>query len=327
MSALSLVLLLYNLPRFLAAPGDILKLLLLLFIGLVLDAGAHFILYKRPVCAVSAAVTALILFTLSPAAPFWAECAALAAALIVGKALWGGAGKNPLNPAMVGLTLLFILTPLKSPAFEPSRYLLPAVLLSLPFLFIRPFAGLGMIAGMLASLLSGRILTGAAVLATGVFFWGCVVITDPVTTTSKLIAGLIIGFLAGFLPGLASHPAAMPIGILVSNLLSYLTDWFDFGGDVKLQKKFGARQKITIYSETPYIDLTGGDGKAPAGDLPSCAEILRRIENSKVFGMGGAAFPTAEKIKIVMESESCEKHLVVNAVECDQVYCMINGYS
>lgn len=317
MSALSLVLLLYNLPRFLAAPGDILTMLLLLVIGLVLDAVTHFILYKRPVCAVSAAVTALILFTLSPAAPFRAECAALAAALIAGKAVWGGAGKNPLNPAMVGLTLLFIFVPFKFPAFEPSLYLLPAVLLSLPFLFIRPYAGLGMMAGMLISLLYGRILSGAAVLTTGVFFWGCLVITDPVTTTSKPIAGLVIGLLTGFLPGLTGHPAAMPIGILISNLLSYLADRFDIGGAVKLRKKFGGGQKITISSESPYIDLTGEGCAAPYLSLPSRAEILRRIEKSGVFGMGGAAFPTAAKIKTVIESESRHKHLIVNAVECD----------
>jgi hypothetical protein len=45
MSALSLVLLLYNLPRFLAAPGDFFNLLLLLVIGLVLDAAIHFMIY------------------------------------------------------------------------------------------------------------------------------------------------------------------------------------------------------------------------------------------------------------------------------------------
>lgn len=317
MSALLLVLLLYNLPRFLKAPGDILTLLLLFVVGLFLDAGAHYMLFKRPVCAVSAAVTALILFTLSPGAPFWAECAALAAALIIGKAIWGGTGKNPLNPAMVGLALLFILTPLKSPAFEPSWYLLPAVLLSLPFLFIRPLAGLGIIAGMLSALLIGRILTVEAVLAAGVFFWGCLVMTDPVTTTAKPAAGLIIGFLAGILPGLAGQPAAMPIGILVSNLLSHLTDWLDIGGTVKLRKKFSGRQKIIISTELPYIDLTGEDDPAPSAGLPSCSEILRRIEKSGVFGMGGAAFPAVVKIKAVMESKSRDKHLIVNAVECD----------
>ncbi|NLA86438.1 MAG: hypothetical protein GX847_03980, partial [Clostridiales bacterium] len=56
MSALLLVLILYNLPRFCLSPDDILPMSLLIVIGLVLDAAAHFVLYKRPVCAVSAAV-------------------------------------------------------------------------------------------------------------------------------------------------------------------------------------------------------------------------------------------------------------------------------
>ena len=44
MSALLLVLLLYNLPRFIENPARSLPLLLLLVIGLLLDAAAHFVL-------------------------------------------------------------------------------------------------------------------------------------------------------------------------------------------------------------------------------------------------------------------------------------------
>jgi Na+-translocating ferredoxin:NAD+ oxidoreductase RnfD subunit/ferredoxin len=318
MSALLLVLLLYNLPRLIADPGAVLPLLLLFVIGLVLDAVAHFILYKRPVCAVSAAVTTLILYTVSPGAPFWAQCAALAAALIVGKAIWGGTGKNPLNPAMLGLALMAILTPLKQPAFDPSYYLLPAMLLSLPFLFIRPYAGLGMIIGMLASLLLDHNLTAGSLVSSGVFFWSCLVMTDPVTTTSKPAAGFVIGLLAGFVPGFTGgSAAAMPIGILISNLFSYLADWLNLGPDEKLRKKFGRHQKITLTSDNAYTDLTDVNETAFTGDIPSCEEILRRIERNTVYGMGGAAFPAALKIRTVMESDAKDKHLVLNAAECD----------
>ncbi|NLA86319.1 MAG: hypothetical protein GX847_03350, partial [Clostridiales bacterium] len=210
------------------------------------------------------------------------------------------------------------LTPLGCPLFRLSGLLLPAVFLSLPFLFIRPYAGLGMIAGMILSLVSKRSLTAESVLGSGVFFWGCLVITDPVTTTSKPFPGLIIGLLAGFAPGLTGSPAAMPVGILISNLLSFMTDRLDLGPNEKLQKKFGRKHKIQLTGERAvYIDLSGENDTEDTGDIPSAEEILRRIENSGVFGMGGAAFPAAKKIRTVMTSETADRHLIVNAAECD----------
>ncbi len=318
MSALLLVLFLYNLPRFIADTGSILTLLLLLFIGLIIDTIAHFIIYKRPVCAVSAAVTVLIIYTLSPGAPFLSECAALMAAIVVGKVIWGGTGKNPLNPAMVGLALLAFLTPMH-PAFDASFYLLPGVLLSLPFLFIRPYAGIGMIFGMTSSLLLSHNLTAESLISTGVFFWGCLVITDPVTTTSKPAAGLIIGLLAGFIPTVSGFSAAfLPLVILVSNLLSYLADFLKLGGNEKLNKKFGRNQRIKLTSDnTVFIDLTNAVSAGHIDVVPACEEVLRRIEQGRVFGMGGAAFPTSVKIRAALASAAADKHLIINAAECD----------
>ncbi len=324
MSALLLVLLLYNLPRFIANPGSLPPALLLLVFGLVIDAIAHFIIYRRPVCAVSAAVTALIVYTLSPGTSFWGECAALAAALILGKALWGGTGKNPLNPAMLGLVLLALLSPGVSPAFEPSLYLVPAVMLSLPFLLIRPYAGIGMIMGMAAVLLLHHDYNLSALINSGVFFWACLVITDPVTMTSKPASGLVIGFLTGFIPGIAGvsislNPAVvMPLAILVSNLLSRLADSFIADGNEHLKKTFGRRQKITLSAESPaYVDLTNKvTAESTEADL-ACEEILRRIEKNSVFGFGGAAYPSSDKIRTVMASAAPQKHFIINAAECD----------
>jgi Na+-translocating ferredoxin:NAD+ oxidoreductase RnfC subunit len=45
-------------------------------------------------------------------------------------------------------------------------------------------------------------------------------------------------------------------------------------------------------------------------------DILCSIERSGVFGMGGGAFPTAEKIKAVQNAQG-ERHLIVNGAECD----------
>lgn len=319
MSALLFVLLLYNLPRFIDSPGNIPLLPLLIAVGLVLDATFHLITYKRPVCAVSAAVTALIIYTLSPGAPVWTQCAALGTALVIGKAIWGGTGKNLFNPAMLGLIFLAFLSPIKSTAFEPSPYLLPAALLSLPFLYIRPHAGGGMILGMAASLFLQQSLTPASLLSKGVFFWGCLVITDPVTTTSRPAVGFIIGLLAGFIPLMTGGAAiALPLSVLGANLLSHLTDRLNIGRNEKLKKTFSRKQKIALSDDGAlYTDLTGESAAESTGCIPSCGEILRRIEKNNVFGMGGAAFPVAKKIRMAMESEAPDKYFIVNAAECD----------
>ena len=319
MSALLLVLLLYNLPRFFKHPGDIPALLLLVAIGLVVDTATHFFLYKRPFCAVSAAVTALILYSLSPGAAFWAECVALLAALIAGKAVWGGTGKNPLNPAMVGLLLLALISPYAPPAFEPTLLLLPAVILSLPFLLMRPYAGAGMALGMAAALLARGGLSFPSLLSWGVLFWSCLVITDPVTTTAKPAAGFALGVLCGFVPLLIRNTAlSLPLGVLLSNALSVLADRLLPGKQESLRKTFGKRQRISFSSETVrFVDLAG-DGVIDA-DIPDvdCGTLVARIDNAGVTGCGGAAFPTAVKLRAVLDAEAPEKHLIVNAAECD----------
>jgi electron transport complex protein RnfC len=319
MSALLLILLLYNAPRFVKEPGAIPPMLLLVVIGLVLDAAAHFILYKKPVCAVSAAVTALILWSLSPGAPFWGECAALGVALIAGKFIGGGTGKNPLNPAMLGLAVLALLLPVDSPPFEPTLLLLPAVLLSLPFLFIRTYAGVGMMLGMAAALFLQNNLTVEALFSGGVFFWSCLVITDPVTTTSKPAAGFIIGALAGFVPVMTGNtPAAMPLGILVSNILSYQADRMKLFNIERLRKTFDRGQRIPFSpGGTPFTDLTDTEEQALPENDPDCETILRRIEKHAVTGCGGAAFPTITKLRAAIDAALPEKHLIINAVECD----------
>ena len=319
MSALLLVLLLYNLPGFITDSSGVLRALLLTALGLVLDAAAHLLIYKRPVCAVSAAVTALILYTLSPGVAVGFQCLALAAALVIGKTIWGGTGKNPLNPAMLGFVLLAFFVPVSYPPFTPAPALLPAVLLSLPFLFVRPYAGLGMILGISASLLLRHDLTFSALIAWGVPFWGCLVITDPVTTTSRPAAGLVIGALAGFVAMAAgSTPAAMPLCVLLSNILSWQADRLRLGWVERLRKTFGLRQKICFSPEqTPYIDMTGEDPAKMAEEGLACGAILDRLDAANVTGCGGAAFPTAIKIRAAMDSGFLGKHLIINAVECD----------
>ncbi len=60
----------------------------------------------------SACVTAvLIAFALPPLLPWWIPAIAAAAAIVLGKQLFGGLGSNPFNPAMVGYVIVLLSFP------------------------------------------------------------------------------------------------------------------------------------------------------------------------------------------------------------------------
>lgn len=320
MAALLFVLALYQLPRWVSNPVEIGGFLALLAFSLAVDTAANFLRFKRPICAVSAGVTAALLYTLSPGVPLWGQLIASAFALLAGKHVWGGTGKNPVNPAMAGLLLLGLVFPIQFPPLSPSWLLLPAVLLSLPFLFFRPYASVGMMAGMVWALLTRGELSLPNVLSYGVVLWGCLVITDPVTTTAKPLAGAVAGLLAGFAPLAAGGTAvAMALGVLAANMLSLGADRLGIGAGPQLRLKFGSRMRIPFSREgTAFLDLAGSGAPqcADAAGL-SGEEILARIESCGVFGCGGAAFPTARKIRTALAADTAEKHLIINGVECD----------
>lgn len=320
MAALFVVLLLYMTPDWMARPAELTGFIPVLLLALAIDATANFIRCKRPFCSVSAAVTACVLQLLAPGIPLWGRLIGISAALLLGKHIWGGTGKNPLNPALTGLLLLGFSFRLEPAFTEPSLLYLPAVLLSLPFILFRPFAGIGLISGMAFVMLygGGNNLWTVAVIC---IFFGCLIVTDPVTVTHKAVPGLIGGFAAGFIPLLLNGSTNYQvIGILAFNLISYLSDM-----KIENPKKKTSWNLFKIKSPVPQtgigsepLDLTGGrEGELIKHDIPEAGEILRRIEEHGVFGMGGAGFPTAVKIRTVMKSDTSEKYLIVNGIECD----------
>jgi electron transport complex protein RnfD len=70
----------------------------------------------------SALVTAALLtFAIPPLVPWWIPALGTAIAIIVAKQLYGGLGKNPFNPAMVGYVFLLISFPVEMTQWLPPR--------------------------------------------------------------------------------------------------------------------------------------------------------------------------------------------------------------
>lgn len=320
MAALFIVLLLYMLPGWTADPSGIAGFLPVLVLGLAIDAVAGIIRYKRPVCSVSAGVTACILQLLTPGVPLWGRLIGITAALLAGKHIWGGTGKNPLNPALTGVLLLALFFRIEPVFAIPTLFYIPAMLLSLSFLFFRPSAGLGLTVGMALALLAGGEERIWAVAVTCVFY-GCIIATDPVTVTHRPVAGLIGGLAAGMAPLLITHSVSfLAAGILIFNLASYLLDQ-----RARVPRERRSGNFLGIGSIVPasgvdgqLLDLAGGrEGEAGNTVMPDPGEIFERIEKHGVYGMGGAGFPASVKLGTLMESGAAGKYLVINAVECD----------
>ncbi len=311
---------LYQLPDWVNSTASLLRYVLIIAAALLLDTVINYIRYKKPVCAVSSAVTAAVLYPVIKGLPGWAGLLGIAVALIVGKHIWGGAGKNIINPAVTAMFVLSMVFPLKLPLFEPSYLLLPALVLSLPFITVRIFPGIGFMAGMLSMLFFSNSLDYVNLIAYGVIYWACVVITDPATATDKPVVGVFLGFLAGFLP-LYFNPSLITLSsaLLLFNIASYIFD--RYSGRTKGISLSGVNIKAPIAavkSDMEIIDLT--KKQLYAGSNPEelkTEDILERIETNDVFGMGGAGFPTINKLETVIRSGANEKYLIINGMECD----------
>jgi Na+-translocating ferredoxin:NAD+ oxidoreductase subunit C len=320
MAMLFFVLTLYQLPAWIINPNEIWGFVILVVFSLLIDVVSNFIRFKKPVCAVSAAVTAGILQVLTPGIPLWGRLAGIAAALVIAKHIWGGTGKNIFNPAVTALVLLSMIFKLELPEFPVSFFLIPAVVLSAPFLVFRPFAGLGMVGGMALTLLLGSNYSIWYVEVMCIFF-GCLIITDPVTSTPRPVFGFVGGILAGFIPYFAgSRVVGFALALLAFNLMSYLLYKYSYA----LKRKWPyIRLKIDPVipydkADIPVLDFIEKEEKPliTCAD-PTSGEILESIKTNEVYGHGGAAFPTFKKIRTVFEADVREKYLIINAVECD----------
>jgi len=320
LAVLFIVASLYQLPGWVSSAASIAGYLLFVAAALLLDSLINYLRYRKMVCAASAAVTAAVLYPVAKGLPGWAAMLGIAAALIIGKHIWGGTGKNIFNPAVTGMLILGIFFHLRLPIFEPSDMLLPALLLSLPFAYVRLFPGIGFMAGMLSVLALRGGLDYTNIIAYGITFWGCIVITDPATATDRPVAGALAGFLAGFASiYFASSIFAFSAAILLFNAFSFILGSCSrrnsrlFLSGLSIKSPIGAAGRAT-----ELIDLSEKQPCIGCNPEPSCREsILEQIRRNEVFGMGGGGSSLADKLEAVIKSGAKEKYIIINAMECD----------
>lgn len=320
MALLYIVLILYHIPGWINQPDCIMNFLQLSAIAVLFDAAANIIRYKRVWCCVSGAVTAAIISLLTFGMPLWQQLIGVMAALIIGKYLWGGTGKNIINPALTGLLLLSIIWNIPYPFLKPSYLLLPAILLSLPFLKLRPYAGIGFLIGGLAALFIHHDLSIAGMLSDGLLFWSCIIMTDPVTVTGNRMIGSFAGFLGGFAIWMfGPNTWNMIAAVLAINIASYVVDSSGIISN-NVKTRFNINKAVSA-DLGRVLDLTEKKVTIEEAELGvpelSAEEIIRMIKYLNVFGMGGAAFPAHKKITAVRQSKAQKKYLIINGVECD----------
>ncbi|HEX6998902.1 MAG TPA: electron transport complex subunit RsxD [Gammaproteobacteria bacterium] len=77
---------------------------------------------RRALRDLSALVTAaLLVFAIPPLVPIWIPMLGAAAAVVLGKHLYGGLGRNVFNPAMVGYVVLLVSFPIEMTQWLPPR--------------------------------------------------------------------------------------------------------------------------------------------------------------------------------------------------------------
>lgn len=307
MSGLFFVLMLYLIPHWMNQPEQILVFIPVLILGLCYDVFFNYLRQSMIKCSVSAAITISIIFVLFPYHAFIPMMMASLAGLSLKHAL-GVMGHNILNPAVVGILVLSLIYPNQSYIFIPSGFTYLAVLLSIPFLAFRPLHGLMLLLGFTIASLTQGAFSIEYLFSSGLFIWSFIIVTDPVTLSKNTVLLPFILLLGLVIPVELIY---LSITILSLNLLSLVSDRYLEFHHKRLLFSTGLKSpyKTIVYpsiKETTFFTQTY-----------SRAEILNRIKVNDVRGLGGAGFPTYDKIQQVNLSNQKEKCIIINSVECD----------
>jgi NADH:ubiquinone oxidoreductase subunit F (NADH-binding) len=116
-------------------------------------------------------------------------------------------------------------------------------------------------------------------------------------------------------------PISIPIGILLVNLFTAVIESAaeKSRDGQKARLKLGKAVAAKNYRQK-LIDLAQTEASIPIDETAiaklSPTDILNRIKESELFGLGGAAFPTSRKLQTLLASKE-EKYFIINGVECD----------
>ena len=211
----------------------------------------------------SAVVTGLLLaFNLPVSIPLWQAAIGSVIAIVVVKQLFGGIGKNFVNPAITGRIILMVSFPTAMTTWiKPLLWLdkgAEAVTTATPLTMmtkggelsdgllsfigtvavIMLIAGKGSFAFVAYQLLSGGLMLGA-------FFMATDYTTSPINLKGRIIFGIGCGLLTSFIRLFGSLPEGVSFSIILMNILvphiEHLTTPKPFG-TVKEKKKKGAEK-------------------------------------------------------------------------------------
>lgn len=247
----------------------------------------------------SAAVTGLLLaLSLPVSVPWWMPAVGGIFAILAAKQLFGGLGKNILNPALAARLLLQILFSgfLEDGAaaaigeasvlaliigamlliwFDIITLRIPGAYIGCYLAVLLIFGGRGADLPYLAvNLFSGGVVLGA-------FFMATDYVTSPLTKSGRLLYGCVIGILTGIFRLAGSFAAGVACAVLIGNLLAPLIDRLTvpvpFGRERRLPKlgsllKFGKGVESAPEDETE--ETPSGERKASEGEEETAEKTL-----------------------------------------------------
>ncbi|GLB49408.1 RnfABCDGE type electron transport complex subunit D [Neptunitalea lumnitzerae] len=213
----------------------------------LLFSGILFGNWKTPLDGTSVITAMLLTFTISPLTPWFVVAFGAAAAILFGKILWGGLGKNRFNPALVGrefmasvfpsilgassiwATTSFINLPAQDfftgAANEPVKTYLSSLLYN-PSGALGEYSTFLIVLGGLYLTLRKRISWHIPTMLLGVFAISCVVIGDTVNLEYSF-AGLLFGtiFMATDMPSSPNNaPGKIYYGAMIG-LVTFILVW------------------------------------------------------------------------------------------------------
>ena len=204
----------------------------------------------------SAVVTGLLLgMNLSAEVPYWMPVLGGVFAIVVIKMLFGGLGRNLLNPALAAKCLLLLCFGLAGDAIgegSPLLLLLGGLYLIL-FRVVLPHIPAAYLLSFVGCMVCIRLLGGYGFeaeyiltqvwdsgLLLGVFFLANDYVTSPMTRVGKVIYGVLLGVLTAVISAFGHTTEGVMFAILIGNLLVPVIE------KITLPRFFGKGKKVNL---------------------------------------------------------------------------------